>query len=288
MNGMFKKVESLGDQYFTEHLQHLDLDILENNWWEGLKFFLERAFMRGRSDILSNEYLHFAMYVLNDFFNIDELGLEDAYARLTQSTRLYEKEWIVNFKNKKKLGKKNSIKHESFRDEVAGNNHLIDLLITPKTVPVIWDEGTYQKELYLGNDEDIMMVLDVLKWVSFNDKNIYFGFKTMINNKGPCRAFIELCKLRAISDKIARLIIRDMGLLNDGLIIEDDFDMVFPIDTWVEQKAKKLGCESSDYDDIRKFMLGKCEEYQVDTLKVAAGLWMWGSQKIDIDAVVLE
>lgn len=68
-----------------------------------------------------------------------------------------------------------------------------------------------------------MMVLDVLKLISQdnNKKNIYNYFKEVIQRVGLRGAWRELKQIRAIADKIAAFIIRDIGLMNPGLITGD-------------------------------------------------------------------
>jgi len=60
----------------------------------------------------------------------------------------------------------------------------VNLLITKKKVQVKWHDETYCKEISLGNDEDVMMVLDVLKFISDGKKkNIYSYLRNMIEKK---------------------------------------------------------------------------------------------------------
>ncbi len=128
-----------------------------------------------------------------------------------------------------------------------------------------------------------MMVLDVLKLISNEEKrNIYSYLKHTIENDSIGKAYRELIKIRAIADKLAGLIIRDIGLMNLG-IISEDYEMAFPIDTWVAKMAQRLGCNDEDYDVIKEFLLGKCSQYNVNPLKFAVGLWMWGFNDLDIE-----
>jgi len=89
--------------------------------------------------------------------------------------------------------------------------------------------------------------------------------------------------MRAISDKIATFIIRDIGLLNPEIKIEDkDYKLAFPVDTWVIQIARKLGCDSKDIKEIKNHLIKKCKESHINPLKFAAGLWFLGFHSLDI------
>lgn len=76
------------------------------------------------------------------------------------------------------------------------------------------------------------MVFDVLKFISDdNKKNIYNYIKTTIQNNNTQTIYNELISLRSVGDKIASFIIRDIGLMNPG-IIGNDYEHAFPVDTW--------------------------------------------------------
>ena len=100
-------------------------------------------------------------------------------------------EIIRQFKKDKKLGRKNSIKHPTFSIDVADKNPLIKALISKTTIEVIWNNKTYKKELSLGNDADIMMVLDTLNFVS-EKKNIYLYIKTLLEQKKRMKHIMSL------------------------------------------------------------------------------------------------
>lgn len=126
-----------------------------------------------------------------------------------------------------------------------------------------------------------MMVLDVLKFISGDDKkNIYNYLRNMIANSGVKSAYNKLIGMRAISDKIATFIIRDIGLMNPEIkIVDEDYKLAFPVDTWVSKIARKLGCSS---EDIKNFFIEKCNNAKICPLKFAAGLWYLGFHSLDI------
>jgi hypothetical protein len=281
---IMRNIERLGEMYCRKYLDLWDKGQLQNNWWEALKFFFNHSFMRGRRDELSNEYYYFTIEALEDYFSITNGNLDTIYEKLKEQKGYFNKECILKFKKDKNIGRGNSVKHQDFRKEVAGKNLILELLITPKEVEVKWDNKTYNKKIFLGNDADIMMVLDVLKFISDDDKkNIYNYLKNTITNSRVKSAYEELIGMRSISDKIASFIIRDIGLMNSEIrIADEDYKLAFPVDTWVIKIAHKLSCCREDIEEIKNHLIEKCKESDSEPLKVAAGLWFLGFHSLDI------
>jgi len=94
-------------------------------------------------------------------------------------------------------------------------------------------------------------------------------------------AWQGLKQIRAIADKIATLIIRDIGLMNTGFIT-GDYKYAFPIDTWVRRISHELGYDSQNFDRPNAPLISKCKEYGVEPLQFAAGLWFLGFHSLDI------
>lgn len=129
-----------------------------------------------------------------------------------------------------------------------------------------------------------MMILDVLEFISAseNRKNIYNYLKELIAKSGIGAAYEELTRMRAIKDKIATFVIRDICLLNLEIIkTEEDYKMAFPIDIWVRKIASELDCFGTD-EEIKICLIKKCIESKVDPLKFAAGLWFLGFHSLEI------
>jgi hypothetical protein len=95
------------------------------------------------------------------------------------------------------------------------------------------------------------------------------------------KAYDELIGIRAISDKIATFIIRDVGLINLE-IVNKDYEKAFPVDTWVNKIARKIGCNGESIKEIKSYFIKKCEEANINPLKFAAGLWFLGFHSLDI------
>lgn len=279
-----RNIEQLGERYYRKYLDSWNKEKLQNNWWEALKFFFSHSFMRGRRDELSNEYYYFTIKVLEDYFFITDENLEESYERLKKQKKHFDKECILKFKKDKNKKNKNMY---MYMKKIAEKNPIVKLLITPKEVEVKWDNKIYNKKIFLGNNEDVMMVLDVLKFISDEDKkNIYKYLTNTIANRGVKEAYEELIKMRGISDKIAAFIIRDIGLmLKIKMKNNEDYKLAFPVDTWVIKIAHKLGCRSRNTKEIKNYFIKKCKKddiYVIDPLKFAAGLWFLGFHSLDI------
>jgi hypothetical protein len=284
-NLIIKNIEKLGDKYCLIYLDYWNKEELIENWWESLQFFFSHSFMRGRKDKLSNEYYFFTIEVLKDLFAVNENELDISYKRLLEQKEYLDSGYILNFKSDKGIGKGNSIKHNNFKKDVAEKNPIIKRLITPTEVEVKWDNKAYIKKISLGNDADIMMVLDVLNFITshISRKNIYDYLKDSIEKYGIKVPYNELIAIRSIADKIASFIIRDILLLNPEIkILFKDYKKAFPVDTWVIRIARKLGCKSENIDEVKEYLISRCDEFGINPFKFAAGLWFLGFRSLDI------
>jgi len=283
---IMENIERLGERYIynKDYLGCWSHERLRSNWWEALKFFFSHSFMRGRRDELSWRYYSFTIEVLKNSFSITEDDLDCSFKRLKGQREHFNKGCILRFKNANKIGRGNSINHPDFKANVAENNPIVKLLITQRDVEVESDVN-YTKIISLGNEADLMMVLDVLKFVTSEDnrKNIYNYLNHKITDDGVKAVYDELNEIRAISDKISTFIIRDLLLMNTKIKIgEDDYRMAFPIDTWVIKIARKLGCDNANIEDIKAYFIEKCRDSGIDPLKFAAGIWFLGVNSLEI------
>jgi len=283
---IFKNIERLGEKYCERYLSCWKTPVLERNWWEALKFFFSHSFMRGRRDKLSNEYYFFTKDIL-EYKYVRNASLDKAYRRLTRDRKYFDKRILLDFKRSRNLMKKNSIKHQDFKSNIASKNPIIKLFVTSREVEIEWDNEIYRKTVSLGNDTDIMMVLDVLKFISSEPqrRNIYTHLKHLMEKEGIKNVFDMLVssEFRGISDKIASFTIRDILMMNPRVEIDrEDYLMAFPIDTWVTKISKKMGFDSEKIKKIKTYFLEKCINYRIDPLKFNAGLWYLGFHSLDI------
>jgi len=124
--------------------------------------------------------------------------LEGSYRQMKNMKHLFDKEVILEFKSKNKQNRKrvNSLSEKlrkKFQKEISSKNELIKKLITKKEIELKWNYKTYIKNMSLNNDEDLMMVLDTLKFITSDNrkKNIYNFLKDTIANCGPKKAYDE-------------------------------------------------------------------------------------------------
>jgi len=287
-NRMLRNIEKLGDRYCEKILlKQWKKARLESDWWEGLKFFFGHSFFRGRRDKLSNEYYYFTIDALEKYFGISPESRDVSYARVQESGKLFESETILKLKNRLRQsgGKGSFMKNLKFSEEMISNNNLIKRLTTLERVEVVWEDKLYRKERKLDNEEDIMMVLDTLKFISDERKgNIYKYLKEAIQSNGARDVYNELTEIRAIADKIASLIIRDIALLNPGIISSQEYEYIFPVDVWVREVSKRLQFGSSDMkdEDIKQTFIKRCIVSGISPSKVAAGLWYLGFNSLDL------
>ena len=90
-----RNIEQLGERYCRKYLDPLDKEKLQDNWWEALKFFFDRSFMRGRRDKLSNEYYYFTFKTLEEPFSITKGNPNSSYERLKGQREYFDKESIL-------------------------------------------------------------------------------------------------------------------------------------------------------------------------------------------------
>lgn len=279
-----KNLQKLGDDYIAKYLRSENRDLLLSDWWEGLKFFFHRAFMRGRRDKLSYKYLYFTYNVLGDHFGIkDNSGnSENAYSKMCNQRSYFDITPLIELKKKAKNKKIQGF--AEFQD-LANRNEIVQLLITPKKIEVPWQGEIIIETVKLDNHIDIMMVLNVLKFITAGPehKNIYrYVCNALIEDK-VSEIFKELEDIYAIGDKISSLIIRDILLLNPEIRISyENYKFAFPVDTWVVKIAKRLGYEEPKVSDLKKRIIDDCLKAEINPCKVAAGLWFVGFHSMDV------
>lgn len=283
---VFKNLEFFGEKYRERYLNNPRPETLMNNWWEALKFFFMRSFVRGRADKLSLLYYSFVERTLQELFSISNSNLEDSFNDLKKYAVYFDKTDLYKIKQDKIMRGKQLLNSEEAK-RIINTNPFIKELSTQRKISAELNGIKYENIARLDNEYDIFMVLDVLKFITSDDdkKNIYSYLLSSIKINGVKFIYDLLCssKFYAISDKIASLIIRDILLLNQELKVSpNDYACAFPVDIWVKRIAAMLGCIESSNFKIKEYFISNCAKYNINPLKVAAGSWFLGFNMLDI------
>jgi len=89
-----RRIASFAELYQRDFLSKYDQTLLKTNSWEALNFFFERAFMRGRKDILSGVFLGKAIEVLRKY-SLNTILINRKLAELIKSS-----DWQNDLKQK--------------------------------------------------------------------------------------------------------------------------------------------------------------------------------------------
>lgn len=84
LNCKLKSIESYGKQYVSDYLDkdRKNKPLIKSNPMEALYFFYSRAFMRGRSDELSDVYMNRTIEVLREYKSIHDIDLSNLEDKL--------------------------------------------------------------------------------------------------------------------------------------------------------------------------------------------------------------
>lgn len=281
---IFKNLEFFGDKYCRKYLDKWKPEILTKNWWEALKFFFEHSFARGRRDELSLAYHLFTINVLQEFFSIDDNAPDDSFYMVIKNVHFFDKTEIHKINNETKLRGKKLFDNKVIK-KIASANPIIKILLTKRKVEAELNGININREIRLENEYDLFMVLDVLKFITSTSdkKNIYSYLLSILEKRGVKFTYDLLYGFYAIGDKIVSLINRDILLLNPDIkISEKDYIYSFPVDIWVKRIASLLECKETSDNEIKKYFINNSIKYNLNPLKVAAGIWFLGFNQLSI------
>ena len=268
-----QNLELFGNRYKSENL-NIDVNQLNLNSFEALKFFLGHSFMRGRRDELSNKYFEFTIEVLSNYFtNINDNNSDNISEELkiAKERNLFDTSKIKQLKS----GRSNSIKHEYFENQIKKENPLINILTTESKT----------KKICLQNDADLLMVLDTLDFMASSKEksNLYKYFNGLIINNQIGIAYGELNRISGIADKISTFILRDIVIINDYTLDTKYLEYIFPVDTWVAQIASLLADKewsARNSSEIKGYFKDSFPDSNLPL--IAAGIWYLGSNSLTI------
>jgi len=297
-----KNLEFFGREYKKTHLKEFSHDALSKNGILAFKFFLKRAFVRGRRDKLSHDYFNFTWEILKERYNFSESDEKDKnnkkwdeiFKKIKENYELIEGDKSFDKKGIKLLkeGNKNILKRDDNNEGFV--NKKFEKLY--KTNELIQSLTTKNSKIgrEINNGSDLLMILDVLKFISENEEraNIYLYILNKINSNNIKKVYDELRKIYEIGPKIASLIIRDIVLINEIKIkIKDNLQYIFPVDTWVKKTFLNIN-NNKENDKISSLEVEKFFEKEgfsgSNIPLIAAGVWYLAINSLDILIKIIE
>ena len=292
-------IEKIGECYVQKTLineskedktYEYDHKKLDSEWKDGLNFFWGHAFMRGRSDTLSGEYMRHTCDTLYQRENKPDQSWEAFYGSVNPDGKLKDdiRELV---KIKKGIGRKNMLSSNADPETAERVEKL-------KQTNVLIEKLTRHNngKKYLNNDRDLIMVLEAIEYTNSCNGNIYANFVNKII-KSPEASISEIidetyksiCKIHGCADKIATFFLRDVALLNENVMNKikksGNYAHVFPIDTWVTKGAIKLGYDEPKRNkdkSLKDYCINECLKNNLCPAKVNAGLWYSGAKSFDL------
>lgn len=304
LDTFFINAEMLGDLYEKEYLRKYKKEDLENNWWEGTKFIISKAFYRGRKDKLSKRYETYAFKRLEEYFEIKSNASKITFESFKTN---YERNFTIDISDiKKKINtgisnvanrEKNPDIFNKFSEYCKNNNaHIIPFLLEPITVTYEFNgKDITENNVYMNNEKDLRMLLSFFKYILQDDRrlNLYkYILQKIEDNIGVI--YDELNRIDFVGDKVSCLILRDVmmisGFNRNNVIDISNQEFIFPIDTWISQiydvlwreEGLSLGKEEDlSLEKKRENIISACGN-KYDICKVAAGMWYLGPHSLEL------
>lgn len=272
----------------------LDLfkETILTDWWEALKFFLHHSFMRGRRDELSDKYYSFTIEVLECYIK------KDNYLQSLELCSKVDNAYYINeFKRKHNIKSyENALSKKYYEDfllfssDMASKGYqLIHLLV----LPLNKEETHPLFNFNINNDRDLLMILDVLKFIftkTNNNRNIVKYSIDKIKSGQIAELYDSLNHISYIGDKISTFFLRNIAFIfsmaNEvAKLDKKDLKCFLPIDTWISQVCEKAGIiEKENLNNIqmvKENMIEKCSGI-VNPLFFNQGAWYLGANSFDM------
>ena len=252
---IMSKLGHFGERFEREYLckeylnsKNVDIEQLEENWWEALKFFLTRIFYQGRRDDISVRVEKKVLGVLGKYFN-DSLEREENFQALKASSWSQLRVDLQAVIGKGKVGRG--------RD--------IDMII-----------DTFEFISRLPDKNIVRYSVEMIK----NNKleQTWYGLQKSKSKDG----------IRSVGKKIASLYLRDLVTILSLEQKVSNYHQIFlqPIDTWVRQTAKKIGIEETRNEmKLRRMIIERCgrvNQSAITAIRFNEGAWYIGSHSLEI------
>lgn len=250
--GIMSKIADFGERFEREYLckeylntKNVNIDRLEENWWEALKFFLTRTFYQGRRDDISVRVEKKALEVLGKYFD-DPLEREKNFQFLKDSSWSQLRVDLQAVIGKGKVGRGRDI------------DMIIDTLEFISRLP---DKNIarYSVEMIKNNKLD----------------QLWYRLQKTKSKEG----------IRSVGKKIVSLYLRDLVTILDleQEVSYDHQVFLQPIDTWIRQIIEKIGIEETKNEiKLRRMITERCERVGQSAIRFNEGAWYIGSHSLEI------
>jgi len=252
---IMSKIADFGERFERQYLckeylntKNVDIDRLEENWWEALKFFLTRTFYQGRRDDVSVRVETKALEVLGKYFD-DPLEREKNFQFLKNASWSQLRVDLQAVIGKGKVGRRRDI------------DMIIDIL---KFISRLPDKNIarYSVEMIKNNKLE----------------ELWYGLQKSKSKEG----------IRSVGKKIASLYLRDLVTILGLEQEVSNAHQVFlqPIDTWVRQIIEKIGLEETRNEmKLRRMIVERCgrvSKSAIRAIRFNEGAWYIGSHSLEI------
>lgn len=136
--------------------------------------------------------------------------------------------------------------------------------------------------LFCNSEKSPYSVITIAK--TFEEQTFSEYFATQIKNDKIKDAHNKLKEIRGVNDKIASFYLRDLVCIKqiDLSKINNNRDLLQPIDTWVKETCKDL----FNNNNIKKTQLAECItkislKFEINPEKVNMGMWFFGSNIVE-------
>jgi len=249
---IMSKIVHFGERFEREYLckeylntKNVDIEQLEENWWEALKFFLTRTFYQGRRDDVSVRVEKNSFEVLGKYFD-DPLEREKNFQFLKDSSWSQLRADLQAVIGKGKVGCERDI--DMIVDTLEFISRFPDKNITRYSVQMIKNNKLDQ---------------------------LWFRLQKTKSKEG----------IKSVGKKIASLYLRDLvTILGLEQKVSNDHQIFLqPIDTWVRQIIEKIGIEETKNEmKLRRMITDRCARVGQSTIRFNEGAWYIGSHSLEI------
>ncbi|HUT59380.1 MAG TPA: hypothetical protein VNA25_16140 [Phycisphaerae bacterium] len=269
MNGnllrQLARFSSRYETYLASEKQSFGLpswEALRTDWWIGLRFFLNRAFMQGRRDSVSLAFLEATNTALAELLP-PGLGPHERANRVLEWSAAG---WFgpANWSNPN-----NPVRH------ALDQRYVIQVNGQAKT------SGT-------GKARDREMVLDGLRFICEHALdgqilNIAAYTAERIEAGETSVVYRELDGIRQVGPKIAAFFLRDLVAVLElqSRLSPADYRLLQPVDTWVEKIAGKMNIQAGPHG-LAAAIAETCQREGVDPIRFNQGAWYLGAHSFDL------